>query len=632
MALNIIINKVNVAASFAAGATVATAVASGGTTPYIYSLATGGDKFAINSSTGVVTTIEAMDITNIASFSVIATDSTIGTALTATSDVVYPNIQATIQNKFNSANKIYKITKDIDLGNGVLTIPARCTLDFQGGSFSNGIIKGNDTIIKCEPKVIFGENITILGNWNNENVYSDWFSFYKLEKDAYLNTVIINNLLKLSDNKLTTNVVISSSFPIYVKIIENGRGTFYIPSYTNLNINAVIQMTAVSIGQYYMFAIDNAINVTIRGGHLIGDVETHTGTSGEWGVGIYINKSKHINVYDIRCSKFWGDGILVDGEYESNSEFVVIENVECDYNRRQGITIDGCNNGRIVNAYLHHTGAIKFTAPGHGLDIETYIHSSTLKEHTVSNFIVDGITTHNNNYNGVSISVAVGTNTGNSKNIKLINSTISEGLNISGDTINIENCNFGGHIEFRLSKNIQIKNCNFGTRIIYYNTLENVIFDSCYFKAYGKVATMLDNNTDPNKSISAKFFNCYFEDIKTVSSSAEFQNINDANDVNFEFHKCTIVGNDTHSSLNINYGAFYDSYLTSHWNMQIQNKGTRQIKFMRCFLQAVGANDNVINFMDSTKGGNNIVVACDAYASNIVGNFTGYMNRVNTTN
>lgn len=147
MALNITINKVSVAASFAAGATVATAVASRGTTPYVYSLATGGDKFAINSSTGVVTTIAAMDITNIASFSVTATDSTAGTALTITPDVIYPPIQAAIRSKFDRANVIYKITKDIDLGHGVLTIPAGCTLDFQGGSISNGTVTLNNTLI-----------------------------------------------------------------------------------------------------------------------------------------------------------------------------------------------------------------------------------------------------------------------------------------------------------------------------------------------------------------------------------------------------------------------------------------------------------------------------------------------------
>lgn len=149
MALNIKINKVNVAASFAAGATVATAVASGGTTPYVYSLATGSDKFAINGSTGVVTTIAAMNIDNIASFSVTATDST---SQGVTSAVIYPSLQAKNQSKFNRSNTIYKITRDIDLGNGVLGIPSGCTLDFQGGKFTNGLVVSNKTIIKGNPQ------------------------------------------------------------------------------------------------------------------------------------------------------------------------------------------------------------------------------------------------------------------------------------------------------------------------------------------------------------------------------------------------------------------------------------------------------------------------------------------------
>jgi hypothetical protein len=147
MALNITINKVAVAASFAVGATVATAVATGGTAPYVYSLATGSDKFAINSSTGIVTTIANMDASNIASFSVTATDSTTGTPLTSTSDITYPPIQAAIQSKFNKSSVIYKITKPINLYGGVLTIPEGCTLDFQGGSFANGTIQGNSTSI-----------------------------------------------------------------------------------------------------------------------------------------------------------------------------------------------------------------------------------------------------------------------------------------------------------------------------------------------------------------------------------------------------------------------------------------------------------------------------------------------------
>lgn len=48
-----------------------------------------------------------------------------------------------IQDKFNKPNIIYKITQDIDLNGGTLTIPSGCTLDFQGGTISNGTINGD---------------------------------------------------------------------------------------------------------------------------------------------------------------------------------------------------------------------------------------------------------------------------------------------------------------------------------------------------------------------------------------------------------------------------------------------------------------------------------------------------------
>lgn len=141
MALSITINKVAVAESFATGATVATAVASGGTT-YAYSLATGSDKFSI-SSTGVVTVIANMNNSNISSFSV----KVVSGAEEITSEVTYPNIQAKDQSKFSKPNMIYKITKDIDLNNCILTIPAGCTLDFHGGSIINGTLILNNTLI-----------------------------------------------------------------------------------------------------------------------------------------------------------------------------------------------------------------------------------------------------------------------------------------------------------------------------------------------------------------------------------------------------------------------------------------------------------------------------------------------------
>ena len=161
MALSITINKVAVADSFAAGTKVADIVVSGGISPYAYELATGGDYFQISGTE--VQVINEMNISNIQSFSVTATDSTSGTALTITSKETYPSLAAEIQSRLNSANKIYKITQDIDLGHGVLTIPANCTLDFQGGSFSNGTVLFNYTKFLGTPKVLCSIDGTLNG-------------------------------------------------------------------------------------------------------------------------------------------------------------------------------------------------------------------------------------------------------------------------------------------------------------------------------------------------------------------------------------------------------------------------------------------------------------------------------------
>lgn len=68
-----------------------------------------------------------------------------------------------IQDKFNKPNVIYKITKDIDLDGGTLTIPEGCTLDFQGGLLTNGTIILQNTTLKSANEKIFGDSISFQG-------------------------------------------------------------------------------------------------------------------------------------------------------------------------------------------------------------------------------------------------------------------------------------------------------------------------------------------------------------------------------------------------------------------------------------------------------------------------------------
>ena len=391
MALNITINKVSVAASFAAGATVATAVASGGTTPYVYSLATGGDKFAINSSTGVVTTIAAMDITNIASFSVTATDSTTGTAQTITSEVVYPNIQAKIQSKFNRSNTIYKITRDIDLGNGVLTIPYKCTLDFQGGSFSSGTITGNVTDITVDKQDMIFNNIIIAGTWKVAVIYSGWFNFgYTAGSNNLQN---LQNLFNLSSNSYNGVINISQG-NYYITIANNSTDSIVIYSNTTVNLNGNIILNPNDLANYNIVTIRQRNNIIIQGGgSIVGDVVTHTGTTGEWGMGISIYDGNNITIKDVLVKNCWGDGIYI-GQVEaattSYSSNILIDNVTIDSNRRQGISIISVENLTIRNSRIINTGAIKFTSPGAGIDIEPNIANAMVRNINIEGCYFNG--------------------------------------------------------------------------------------------------------------------------------------------------------------------------------------------------------------------------------------------------
>lgn len=98
-----------------------------------------------------------------------------------------------IQDKFNKPNVIYKITKDIDLAGETLTIPEGCTLDFQGGSFSNGTIIGNDTRIKAGLEKIF--NYIIL-----EKTFVCDFNIRWFAKSGEDISSIFENLLSITKN------------------------------------------------------------------------------------------------------------------------------------------------------------------------------------------------------------------------------------------------------------------------------------------------------------------------------------------------------------------------------------------------------------------------------------------------
>lgn len=113
-------------------------------------------------------------------------------------------------------------------------------------------------------------------------------------------------------------------------------------------------------------------NVEISGGKIVGDRDQHMGTEGEWGHGVMIKACNQVTVRNMHISNCWGDGIDIGGKSGQKSPLkqsddVVISNVICTNNRRQGLSITEAKNIQVWNSEFNNTNG---TAPQCGIDIE----------------------------------------------------------------------------------------------------------------------------------------------------------------------------------------------------------------------------------------------------------------------
>lgn len=122
----------------------------------------------------------------------------------------------------------------------------------------------------------------------------------------------------------------------------------------------------------YVLLAQGVTDVTISGGEIIGERDRHLGKAGEWGHGVMIRGSSHVTVRNITISRCWGDGISIGGIPRKGqagvaSTDILIDNVRCLGNRRQGLTIGRSRRVRVVNSEFSDTHGTK---PEYGIDIE----------------------------------------------------------------------------------------------------------------------------------------------------------------------------------------------------------------------------------------------------------------------
>ncbi|WP_369500509.1 right-handed parallel beta-helix repeat-containing protein [Rhodanobacter sp. FW021-MT20] len=197
-----------------------------------------------------------------------------------------------------------------------------------------------------------------------------------------------------------------------------------------LSSDAYLLAKPTSMGTYAILKIYNVKNVTIEGGNIVGERGKHLGTVGEWGFGIDIRGSSNVIIRDSHISNCWGDGIYVAASNRYGKEVdchnVTIERVTCKNNRRQGLSITGCETALILDSTFSFTHG---TRPASGIDLEAE------KGGTVDSIVIKNCDVSDNFGRGIQL---------NNKNsmIKIINCTINRnheyGVWIGGETEGIE--------------------------------------------------------------------------------------------------------------------------------------------------------------------------------------------------
>lgn len=153
----------------------------------------------------------------------------------------------------------------------------------------------------------------------------------------------------------------------------SGQHGLMIPANTTVDLNfATIKCITNNRRNYNIFSINDVSNVVLKNGKIIGDVETHTGSTGEWGYGVSLKKASNVTLDNLYISLCWGDGINLQ-IYSTTGEVckdIFINNVTCYDNRRQGISIECGDNIIVTASKFNKTGSTAHTNPSAGADIE----------------------------------------------------------------------------------------------------------------------------------------------------------------------------------------------------------------------------------------------------------------------
>ena len=272
----------------------------------------------------------------------------------------------------SAANGRIVINDDVDMKGDVCRLPKGMTLLFRKGVIRNGTLSGCMTKIECKGKAF--DRVTIEGSWNVPEISTRLFADLSYENS-------LRDVVALAHPKVKNRIVIEKG-EYKVSAGKKSATCISLCSNTDLMMNGTIRLVPNGLKSYNII-LAKGKNINIGGkGTIIGDKYTHTGTEGEWGMGVRLHKAVNATVSGLTIKDCWGDCIYVGG----NSKNVLIENCTLDNGRRQGISVTKADNVTIRRCSISNIGG---TAPGYAIDIEPN------KGDSVDHVLIDNVVVKN---------------------------------------------------------------------------------------------------------------------------------------------------------------------------------------------------------------------------------------------
>ena len=207
------------------------------------------------------------------------------------------------QAMINKANTRYIIQYDYDLDGATITIPAGCTLDFQGGSFRNGTLSGNHTYIQGGNPGIFKSNLLISGTFDNAEIDLSYFQAIGVDIVSNLIVDIVSCFPNLSRLKFPEKATVRVNSTI--TIVRSGK-TIIIEGN-----NATLKGEGTSAFYYLNITSDTTVieNLNIDNSTCDGDYWSASSISSMKLFRGINNNSNIVVLRNLKISHIWGYAI-----------------------------------------------------------------------------------------------------------------------------------------------------------------------------------------------------------------------------------------------------------------------------------------------------------------------------------